>query len=66
MENVFLLNYERHKFCQFTKQNAFEINEQWNEIIGNFHNSSSDKSQFTPRNIAFLTTSSTQSENISR
>lgn len=28
IEYGLMLNYERHKFCQFTKQNALKINEQ--------------------------------------
>lgn len=29
IEYGLMVNYEQHKFYQFTKQNAFRINEQW-------------------------------------
>lgn len=29
IEYGLMVNYEKHKFHQFTEQNAFRINEQW-------------------------------------
>lgn len=49
IEYGLMVNYERHKFCQFTKQNAFRKSmSSGGKIIGNFANTKKNKSQFTP------------------
>lgn len=51
IEYGLMLNYEQHKFCQFTEQNAFRINEQWKRNCRQFPQPSSEiNHNLHPRN----------------
>lgn len=53
IEYGLMLNYEQHKFCQFTEQNAVRINEQWKRNCRQFPQPSSDiNHNLHPRNAA--------------
>lgn len=59
IEYGLMVNYERHKFYQFTKQNAFRKSmSSGGKIIGNFANTKKNKSQFTPHKMTFKMLSS--------